>query len=83
MFNYNQKNHEILINSNHSFFKKFIAKDEFKVLIECFILAFAYAQEEAELYGKRIDSNEKLISPSVFRNTFNRILEKLSEKREK
>ena len=83
LFNYNQKNHEILINSNHSFFKKFIAKDEFKVLIECFILAFAYAQEEAELYGKRIDSNEKLISPSVFRNTFNRILEKLSEKREK
>ena len=81
-FEFNEKSNEILINSNHSFFKRFITNDEFKILIECFVLAFAYAQEETILFSDKENGiGEKLISPSTFRRTFNSVLQKISEKK--
>lgn len=80
-FQYDEKNNEITINSNHPFFKQFITDDHFKVLIECFVLAFACAQEKAQLLSNTKNGyGEKLISPSTFTDNINKILKMLSEK---
>ena len=76
---YDPQTASISININHPFFKPYSAQNDFKDILESFVVAFICAEElakKASLQG----GLENYILPSVFRSKMNNILKKLSEK---
>lgn len=65
----------IQLNINHPFFKPFSEKEDFKLVLEKFALAFALA----EIQAKKNANSEGMISPNAFRTLINRYLEQLTD----
>lgn len=65
----------IRLNINHPFFKPFSEKEDFKLVLEKFALAFALA----EIQAKKNANSEGMISPNAFRTLINRYLEQLTD----
>jgi len=65
----------IQLNINHPFFKPFSEKEDFKLVLEKFALAFALA----EIQAKKNANSEGMISPNAFRTNINRYLEQLTD----
>lgn len=65
----------IHLNINHPFFKPFSEKEDFKLVLEKFALAFAIA----EIQAKKNANSEGMINPNAFRTNINRYLEQLTE----
>lgn len=65
----------IQLNINHPFFKPFSEKEDFKLVLEKFALAFALA----EIQAKKNANSEGMISPNAFRTQINRFLEQLTD----
>lgn len=63
------------LNINHPFFKPFSEKEDFKLVLEKFALAFALA----EIQAKKNANSEGMISPNAFRTLINRFLEQLTD----
>lgn len=66
---------QIQLNINHPFFKPFSEKEDFKLVLEKFALAFALA----EMQAKKNANSEGMISPNAFRTHINRYLEQLTD----
>lgn len=64
----------IKLNINHPFFKPFSEKEDFKLVLEKFALAFALA----EIQAKKNANSEGMISPNTFRTQINKYLEQLT-----
>lgn len=67
-------NANIQLNINHPFFKPFSEKEDFKMVLEKFAIAFALA----EMRVKKNANEDGSVSPSAFRNHINDYLHKLS-----
>ena len=65
----------IQLNINHPFFKPFSEKEDFKLVLEKFALAFALA----EIQAKKNANSEGMVSPNAFRTNINRYLEQLTD----
>lgn len=65
----------IQLNINHPFFKPFSEKEDFKMVLEKFAIAFALA----EIRIKKNANEDGSVSPSAFRNQINDYLRKLSD----
>lgn len=65
----------IRLNINHPFFKPFSEKEDFKLVLEKFALAFALA----EIQAQKNANAEGMISPNAFRTHINRYLEQLTD----
>lgn len=65
----------IQLNINHPFFKPFSEKEDFKLILEKFALAFALA----EMQAKKNANSEGMISPNAFRTHINRYLKQLTD----
>lgn len=72
-FDYNESTNEVIINIDHPFFKPYSNDEEFKIVLEKFVLAFITAENLA----KKEEENG-YIKPSSIRNKMNKILAKLS-----
>lgn len=64
----------IQLNINHPFFKPFSKKEDFKLVLEKFALAFALA----EIQAKKNAYSDGMISPNAFRMQINKYLEQLA-----
>lgn len=69
------RNAKVQLNINHPFFKPFSEKEEFKMVLEKFAIAFAVA----EIRAKKNANEDGSVSPSAFRNLINEYLRKLSD----
>ena len=67
-------NASIQLNINHPFFKPFSEKEDFKLVLEKFAIAFALA----EIRVKKNANEDGSVSPSAFRNHINEYLRKLT-----
>lgn len=65
----------IQLNINHPFFKPFSEKEDFKLVLEKFAIAFALA----EIRVKKNANEDGSVSPSAFRNHINEYLRKLTD----
>lgn len=72
-FDYNENSNEVIINIDHPFFKPYSNDEEFKIVLEKFVLAFITAENLA----KKEEENG-YIKPSSIRNKMNKILAKMS-----
>lgn len=68
-------NAKVQLNINHPFFKPFSEKEDFKLVLEKFAIAFALA----EIRAKKNANEDGSVSPSAFRNHINEYLRKLSD----
>ena len=68
-------NAHIQLNINHPFFKPFSEKEDFKIVLEKFAIAFALA----EIRVKKNANEDGSVNPSAFRNQINEYLRKLTE----
>ena len=66
---------KVHLNINHPFFKPFSEKEEFKMVLEKFAIAFAIA----EIRAKKNANEDGSVSPSAFRNLINEYLRILSD----
>lgn len=73
---YDEENSNIIININHPFFKPYSTTNEFKTLLEQFVVSFICA-EELSIKAAKILKIDGYISPDVFRNKINNILKKI------
>lgn len=64
----------IQLNINHPFFKPFSEKEDFKLVLEKFAIAFALA----EIQAKKNANQDGMISPNAFRTQINKYLEQLT-----
>lgn len=64
----------IQLNINHPFFKPFSEKEDFKLVLEKFAIAFALA----EIQAKKNANKDGMISPNAFRTQINKYLEQLT-----
>ena len=65
----------IVININHPFFKPFSNNEDFKIVLEKFVIAFVVAEQQAKLTSDR----EGYIRASTIRHKMNEFLSKVSE----
>ena len=65
----------IQLNINHPFFKPFSEKEDFKMVLEKFAIAFALA----EIRAKNNANAEGMISPNAFRTHINNFLRELTD----
>lgn len=68
-------NANIQLNINHPFFKPFSEKEDFKMVLEKFAIAFALA----EIRAKSNANEEGMISPNAFRTHINNYLRELTD----
>ena len=66
---------KIKLNINHPFFKPFCEKEDFKMVLEKFAIAFALA----EMRAKKNANSEGMISPNAFRTHINNYLKELTD----
>lgn len=66
---------EIKLNINHPFFKPFSEKEDFKMVLEKFAIAFALA----EIRARKNANAEGMISPNAFRTHINNYLKELTD----
>ena len=71
-FQYDEENKNIVINIDHPFFKPYSNENEFKIVLEKFVIAFILAENLAKK-----EENNGYIKPSSIRNNMNKILAKL------
>lgn len=72
-FDYDESSNEVIINIDHPFFKPYSNDEDFKIVLEKFVIAFITAENLA----KKEEENG-YIKPSSIRNKMNKILSKLS-----
>lgn len=65
----------IQLNINHPFFKPFSEKEDFKLVLEKFAIAFALA----EIRAKKNANSDGMISPNAFRAHINNFLKELTD----
>lgn len=65
----------IVININHPFFKPYTNNEDFKIVLEKFVISFVVAEQQAKLTSDK----EGYIRPSTIRNKMNDFLSKVSE----
>ena len=65
----------IQLNINHPFFKPFSEKEDFKMVLEKFAIAFALA----EIRARKNATSEGMISPNAFRTHINNFLRELTD----
>lgn len=65
----------IQLNINHPFFKPFSEKEEFKLVLEKFAIAFALA----EMRARKNANSDGMISPNAFRTHINNFLRELTD----
>lgn len=65
----------IQLNINHPFFKPFSEKEDFKLVLEKFAIAFALA----EIRARKNATEDGLISPNAFRTHINNFLRELTD----
>ena len=65
----------IQLNINHPFFKPFSEKEDFKLVLEKFAIAFALA----EIRARKNANSDGMISPNAFRTHINRYLRELTD----
>lgn len=65
----------IRLNINHPFFKPFCEKEDFKMVLEKFAIAFALA----EIRAKKNANSDGMISPNAFRTHINNYLKELTD----
>lgn len=65
----------IVININHPFFKPFSNNEDFKIVLEKFVIAFVVAEQQAKLTSDR----EGYIRASTIRHKMNEFLSRVSE----
>lgn len=66
---------DVIINIDHPFFKPYSKEDDFKEVLEKFVLAFVMAEQQA----KSTTDKEGYILASTIRNSMNRFLSSFSE----
>ncbi len=66
---------KIIININHPFFKPYSNNEDFKVVLEKFVISFVVAEQQAKLTSDK----EGYIRPSTIRHKMNEFLSKVSE----
>ncbi len=66
---------KIVININHPFFKPYSNNEDFKVVLEKFVISFVVAEQQAKLTSDK----EGYIRPSTIRHKMNEFLSKVSE----
>lgn len=71
---------KITININHPFFKPYSSDNEFKGVLESFVVAFICAEELAKKASIQSGGLENYVLPSVFRSKMNSILKKISDR---
>lgn len=71
----NGNNASIQLNINHPFFKPFSEKEDFKLVLEKFALAFALA----EIRARKHANSDGMISPNAFRTHINNFLRELTD----
>lgn len=77
---YDSESAEIVINVNHPFFKPYSSDNDFKNVLESFVVSFICAEELAKKASLQSGGLENYILPSVFRKKMNLILKKICEK---
>ena len=65
----------VTININHPFFKPYSNNEDFKVVLEKFVISFVVAEEQAKLTSDK----EGYIRASTIRHKMNDFLSKVSE----
>ena len=65
----------IKLNINHPFFKPFSEKEDFKLVLEKFAIAFALAEIRASKHANA----DGMISPNAFRTNINNFLKELTD----
>ena len=65
----------IVININHPFFKPYSNNEDFKIVLEKFVISFVVAEQQAKL----ISDKEGYIRASTIRHKMNEFLSKVSE----
>ncbi len=65
----------IIININHPFFKPYSNSEDFKIVLEKFVISFVVAEQQAKLTS----DNDGYIKASVIRNKMNEFLSVVSE----
>lgn len=65
----------IIININHPFFKPYSNNEDFKIVLEKFVISFIVAEQQA----KTISDKEGYIPASAIRHKMNKFLSKVSE----
>lgn len=65
----------IIININHPFFKPYTNNEDFKIVLEKFVISFVVAEQQAKL----ISDKEGYIRASTIRHKMNEFLSKVSE----
>ena len=68
-------NASIQLNINHPFFKPFSEKEDFKLVLEKFAIAFALA----EIRARKHANSDGMISPNAFRTHINNFLRELTD----
>lgn len=66
---------EVVINIDHPFFKPYSKEEDFKKVLEKFVLAFVVAEQQAKLTADK----EGYVLASAIRNSMNRYLSNISE----
>ena len=65
----------IVININHPFFKPYTNNEDFKIVLEKFVISFVVAEQQAKLTSDK----EGYIRASTIRHKMNEFLSKVSE----
>ena len=76
---YNEECKKIIININHPFFKPYSSQEEFKTLLDKFVLSYIISEELAKLSTSHDESLRGHVLPSTLRNKINMVLKKLSD----
>jgi hypothetical protein len=77
-FEYSPESSEIIININHPFFKPYTKQEDFKIILDKFVVAFVSSEELAKISSSSNGTPIGYILPSSIRNNMNKILKKLS-----
>lgn len=76
---YDNDENIIIININHPFFKPYSKDEDFKVLLDKFVVAYISAEEMAKMVPNSGNIPNGYVLPSTIRSNINKILRKLSE----
>lgn len=71
----NDNEMNVTININHPFFKPYSNNEDFKVVLEKFVISFLVAEEQA----KSTSDKDGYIRPNTIRHKMNEFLSKVSE----
>lgn len=66
----------VIINIDHPFFKPYVGEEDFKIVLEKFVLSYIMAEQQAKMAS---DNKEGLIYPSAMKSFMNQYLSKMAE----